>query len=70
MDKDGYHGYDAAKKIAEYEALIRDLTDALRAMPDRNTVIEEVAEEIEKFHPAFGQDTVYSFAAFVRNMKK
>jgi hypothetical protein len=70
MDKDGYHGYDAAKKIAEYEALIRDLTDALRAIPDRNTVIEEVAEKIEKFHPAFGQDTVYSFAAFVRNMKK
>lgn len=37
---------------------------------DRNAVLEEVAEEIEKFHPAFGQDTVYSFSAFVRGMKK
>jgi hypothetical protein len=57
-------------KVADYEGLIRDLTDALRGQPDRNTVIEEVAEEIEKFHPAFGQDTVYSFAIFVRGMKK
>ena len=31
MDKDGYHGYDTDKKVVEYEALIRDLTDALRA---------------------------------------
>ena len=53
----------------EYEALIRDLTEALRAMPDRNVVIEEVAQEIEKFTFAFGVDTVQSFAAFVRGMK-
>jgi hypothetical protein len=39
-------------------------------VPSRNDVLEEVAEEIEKFHPAFGQDTVYSFAAFVRGMKR
>jgi hypothetical protein len=31
MDKDGYHGYDTDKKVVEYEALIRDLTEALRA---------------------------------------
>jgi hypothetical protein len=30
MDKDGYHGYDTDKKVVEYEALIRDLTEALR----------------------------------------
>lgn len=57
-------------KVVAYEALIRDLTDALRGQPDRNAVLEEAAEEIEKFHPAFGQDTVYSFAAFIRGMKK
>lgn len=54
-------------KIAEYEALIRDLTDALRALPDRNTVLEEVAVEFDKMK-VFG-DTASSFAAFVRNMK-
>jgi len=36
----------------------------------RNEVIEEVAREIDKFAGAFGRDTVQSFAAFVRNMKK
>lgn len=34
----------------------------------RNTVLEEVAKEFEKM-TAFG-DTSWSFAAFVRNMKK
>ena len=36
----------------------------------RNDVIEEVAREIDKFAGAFGRDTVQSFAAFVRGMKK
>ena len=36
----------------------------------RNDVIEEVAKELDKFAGAFGRDTVQSFAAFVRNMKK
>jgi len=35
----------------------------------RNEVIEEVAKEIEGFTPAFGIDTVESFALFVRGMK-
>ena len=37
---------------------------------ERNDVIEEVAREIDKFTGAFGRDTVQSFAAFVRGMKK
>lgn len=37
--------------------------------PYRNMVIEEVAQEIEKFKRAFGEDTTQSFAAFVRNLK-
>ena len=37
---------------------------------ERNDVIEEVAREIDKFAGAFGRDTVQSFAALVRGMKK
>jgi len=36
----------------------------------RNEVIEEDAKELDKFAGAFGRDTVQSFAAFVRGMKK
>jgi hypothetical protein len=36
----------------------------------RNEVIEEVAKEIDQFAGPFGRDTVQSFAAFVRGMKK
>ncbi len=55
-------------KVTEYEALIRDLTDALREVPDRNAVLEEVAVEFDKMK-VFG-DTAASFAMFVRGMKK
>ena len=38
---------------------------------ERNAVIEEVANELEtRFNEPFGRDTVQSFAAFVRGMKK
>jgi len=36
---------------------------------DRNEVLEEVAREFEKM-TAFEKDTMASFAAFVRGMKK
>jgi len=35
----------------------------------RNNAIEEVAKEIEKM-TAFGQDTIASFAVYIRSMKK
>ena len=35
----------------------------------RNDAIEEVARAIEKFRGAFGDDTVDSFAIFVRGLK-
>ena len=35
----------------------------------RNQTIEEVAREIEKM-TAFGQDTIASFAVYIRNMKQ
>jgi len=36
----------------------------------RNDTLEEVAREIDKFAGAFGRDTVQSFAAYVRGMKR
>lgn len=35
----------------------------------RNQTIEEVAKEIEKM-TVFGQDTIASFAVYIRNMKQ
>jgi hypothetical protein len=37
---------------------------------ERNDVIEEVAQNIEKCSLAFGKDTIQSFTAYVRGMKK
>jgi len=37
---------------------------------ERNAVIEEVAQELDKFAGPFGRDMVQSFAAYVRGMKK
>jgi len=55
-------------------ALVRDLTENLRTLPQstdynllRNDVIEEVAVELAKL--PFG-DTAASYAAFVRQMKR
>ena len=53
------------------QMLIRELGDRLARIEAgnmRNDVIEEVAKEIEKF-TAFGQDTVQSFAVYIRGMK-
>jgi hypothetical protein len=36
---------------------------------DRNKVIEEVAQHIEKMR-GFGSDTISSFAIYIREMKK
>jgi uncharacterized surface protein with fasciclin (FAS1) repeats len=57
-----------AAKITEYEDLIRDLTEALRVLPERNAVLEEVAAEFDNMK-VFG-DTAASFAIFVRGMKR
>lgn len=38
---------------------------------ERNAVIEEIADDLEKkFTGPFGRDTVASFAAYIRGMKK
>ena len=41
---------------------------AIMRSQDRNVTLEEVAKEIEKM-TAFGQDTLASFAVYIRNMK-
>jgi hypothetical protein len=43
--------------------------DKQYAVYKRNEVLEEVAKEIEKM-TAFGQDTLSSFAIYIRSMKK
>ncbi len=43
--------------------------DVFVSPSQRNTVLEEVAKEIEKFK-AFGPDTINSFSAYIRSMKK
>jgi hypothetical protein len=56
----------------EHENKIRSgqpyLWDVYISPSQRNQVLEEVAREIEKM-TAFGQDTISSFAVYVRNMK-
>ena len=56
----------------EHENKIRNgqpyLWDVYISPSQRNQVLEEVAREIEKM-TAFGQDTISSFAVYVRNMK-
>ena len=49
---------------------IQDYKQPMDLNPYRNMVIEEVAQEIEKFTFAFGVDTVQSFAVFVRGLKE
>ena len=36
---------------------------------ERNAVIEEVAQHIEKCTLAFGKDTIQSFTVYIRKMK-
>ena len=46
-----------------------DIQEYVNPNKQRNDVLEEVAKEIEKMK-AFEKDTMSSFAAFIRGMKK
>ena len=50
--------------------VMRTRTDDDDVMCYRNELLEEVARQIELFALPFGTDTVASFAALVRNMKR
>ena len=63
------------KRIIEtQQALREELAHASKAFDiaydnlKRNEVLEEVAQEIEKFK-GFGEDTISSFTIYIRNMK-
>ena len=46
-----------------------DIQDYVDSKEQRNAVLEEVAKEIEKM-TAFGNDTIASFAAYIRGLKR
>jgi hypothetical protein len=55
----------------DYQAVRKVLLDTLQQLDDkRNDTIEEVAQAIEQMRTAFGDDTIASFATYIRNMKK
>jgi hypothetical protein len=55
----------------DYQAVRKVLLDTLEQLDEkRNDTIEEVAQAIEQMTRPFGQDTVASFASYVRGMKK
>ena len=63
--------HELMDELAIARIAVRELGDRLARIEAgnmRNDVIEEVAKEIEKF-TAFGQDTVQSFAVYIRSMK-
>jgi hypothetical protein len=57
----------AFDNIEELSKIAQDLVR--RKTEARNQVIEEVAQHIEKL-TGFGQDTISSFAIYIRNMKQ
>ena len=59
------HGW-RKRQIAEIEKDFDREYDNMK----RNEVLEEVARELEQFYTPFGQDTINSFATFIREMKR
>ena len=69
MDDDDIQEYESSGWRKRQIAEINDEFDRLYSIHKRNEAIEEVAKEIEKM-TAFGQDTISSFATYIRRMKK
>lgn len=59
------------KRIIATQALLQEKLNHEIAHNNfvRNATLEEVAQEIEKLK-GFGEDTISSFAIYIRNMKK
>jgi len=70
---------DEDEAFNEIERMAKQRKEAVKAAlepyfdvyknPPRNDVIEEVAQHIEKM-TGFGQDTISSFAIYIRGMKR
>ena len=56
-------------KVAGRAYTIDGVEDVRVVTEDREAVIEEVAEAIQRFVKAFGQDTIQSFAKYIRGLK-
>lgn len=73
MDDDDIQEYESSgwrKRQIETETMKRINEKILEVNnSNRNDVLEEVAKEIEKM-TAFGQDTISSFAVYIRGMKR
>ena len=62
----------AKQRKESVKASLRDAENTFEAMYPivvRNLVIEEVAQHVEKL-TGFGQDTISSFAIYIRGMKR
>jgi len=74
---DEYEAFNELERMAKQrkesvKASLRDAENAFEAMYPivvRNLVIEEVAQHVEKL-TGFGQDTISSFAIYIRGMKR
>lgn len=60
---------DIERQSQQRKEAVRAAFDEQYPMWKRNQVIEEVAQHIEKLK-GFGQDTISSFAIYIREMKK
>lgn len=60
---------EAFNELERMSRVRREVVQAATTNPYRNQVIEEVAQHIEKL-TGFGQDTISSFAIYIRGMKK
>lgn len=70
MKSDEDEAFEAIEKAQGWRK--RQIANAIDddIMCYRNDVLEEVARALEQFYIPFGQDTINSFAAFVRDMKR
>ena len=72
MKSDEDEAFDCIEKAQGWRK--RQIADKVDVDPYttkvRNDTIDEVARAIERFKPAFGPDTVASFAIYIRGMKR
>jgi predicted MarR family transcription regulator len=73
--KSGWRKQQIQERISmneeDYQAVRKVLLDTLEQLDEkRNDTIEEVAQAIEQMTRAFGEDTIASFASYIRGMKK
>jgi hypothetical protein len=74
MKSDEDEAFEAIERAQGWRK--RQIADKVNANFDddilcyRNELIEEIARSVENFRGAFGQDTVSSFAIYIRRMKR